>query len=86
MTLPETLEQLKALGNEKVRAHNTKYGAGGNQFGVKLGDIRVLAKKIKTKDGSGRVLVLAQTDRDLYPVCEACCDHQLAVHGFDEFA
>jgi hypothetical protein len=27
MTLKETLKQLKALGNEKVRAHNTKYGA-----------------------------------------------------------
>ena len=48
MTLNETLKQLKALGNEKVRAHNTKYGAGDNHFGVKLGDIRVLAKKIKT--------------------------------------
>ena len=47
MTLHETLKQLKALGNEKMRAHNTKYGAGDNQFGVKLGDIRVLAKKIK---------------------------------------
>ena len=48
MTLNETLKQLKALGNEKVRAHNTKHGAGGNQFGVKHGDLRVLAKKIKT--------------------------------------
>jgi 3-methyladenine DNA glycosylase AlkD len=48
MTVKEILEQLKALGNEKVRAHNTKYGAGDTQFGVKLGDIRVLAKKIKT--------------------------------------
>jgi 3-methyladenine DNA glycosylase AlkD len=48
MTLTETLNQLKALGNETTRAHNTKYGAGDNQFGVKLGDIRVLAKKIKT--------------------------------------
>ena len=34
MTLNVTLKQLKALGNEKVRAHNTKYGAGDNQFGV----------------------------------------------------
>src|SRR5687768_4014279 len=50
MTLNETLKQLKALGNEKVRAHNTRYGAGDNQFGVKHGDIRVLAKKIKTDD------------------------------------
>lgn len=48
MTLNETLKQLKALGNEKVRAQNTKSGAGDNQFGVSLGDIRVLAKKIKT--------------------------------------
>lgn len=48
MTLKETLAQLKALGNEKVRAHNKKYGAGDNQFGVKLGDLRKLAAKIKT--------------------------------------
>lgn len=48
MTLKETLKQLKALGNEKVRAQNTKAGAGDNQFGVSLGEIRVLAKKIKT--------------------------------------
>jgi 3-methyladenine DNA glycosylase AlkD len=48
MTLNETLKQLKALGNEKMRAHNAKHGAGDNQFGVSLGDIRVLAKKIRT--------------------------------------
>lgn len=50
MTLNETLKQLKALGNEKTRAHNTKYGASDNQFGVKHGDIRVLAKKIGLND------------------------------------
>jgi 3-methyladenine DNA glycosylase AlkD len=48
MNLKETLKQLKALGDAKVRAHNTKYGAGDNQFGVKHGDIRALAKKFKT--------------------------------------
>jgi 3-methyladenine DNA glycosylase AlkD len=48
MTLTETLKQLKALGNETMRKHNTKYGGGDNQFGVKHGDIRVLAKTIKT--------------------------------------
>lgn len=48
MTLNETLKQLKALGNEKMRAHNAKNGAGDNQFGVNLGDIRLLAKKIGT--------------------------------------
>jgi 3-methyladenine DNA glycosylase AlkD len=50
MTLKATLAQLKSLGNEKVRAHNKKYGAGGNQFGVLLGDIRKIAAKIKTND------------------------------------
>ena len=48
MNVKETLAQLKPLGNEKVRAHNKKYGAPDNQFGVPLGDIRKLASKIKT--------------------------------------
>jgi 3-methyladenine DNA glycosylase AlkD len=48
MTVKEALAQLKALGNEKVRARNKKNGAGDNQFGVPMGDIRKLAEKIKT--------------------------------------
>lgn len=48
MTVQEALKELKSLGNEKVRAMNIKNGAGENQFGVKLGDIRTVAKKIKT--------------------------------------
>lgn len=48
MTVKTTLAELKALGDEKVRKHNTKWGASDNQFGVKLGDIRKMAKKIKT--------------------------------------
>jgi len=48
MTLKETMKQLESLGNEARRAHNTKNGAGDNQFGVPHGDIRVIAKKIKT--------------------------------------
>lgn len=47
MTLKETLARLKSLGNEKVRAHNKKWGAGDNQFGVPHGDIRKLAATIK---------------------------------------
>ncbi len=48
MTFEESLAQLEALGNEKMRAQNTKHGASGNQFGVRRGDLRKLAKKIKT--------------------------------------
>jgi 3-methyladenine DNA glycosylase AlkD len=47
MTLEVTLKELKSLGNEGMRAYNAKCGAGDNQYGVKHGDIRVLAKKIK---------------------------------------
>jgi len=56
MTPEETLQQLEALGNEKVRAQNTKHGAGDKQFGVRLGDIRKLAKEIKTNHELGRAL------------------------------
>lgn len=48
MTLKEALKQLESLGNEKVRARNKKNGAGDNQFGVQLGDLRKVAAKIKT--------------------------------------
>jgi len=48
MTVKEILSTLKSLHNEKTFAHNLKTGAGKNQFGVKMGDIRKLADKIKT--------------------------------------
>ena len=48
MTLKEALATLKSLSNEKTLAHNIKNGAGKNQFGAKLGDIRNLGNKIKT--------------------------------------
>lgn len=48
MNVNEILARLKSLGNNTRRAHNTKSGAPDNQFGVKLGDIRVIARQIKT--------------------------------------
>jgi 3-methyladenine DNA glycosylase AlkD len=53
MTLDEAMRQLEALGNEGVRAQNSKTGpmgkgAGDNQFGVPRGDVRKLANKIKS--------------------------------------
>jgi 3-methyladenine DNA glycosylase AlkD len=53
MKLKEALAQLKALGNESVRARNSRNGAGDNQYGVQLGDIRKLAKKIKANHELG---------------------------------
>jgi 3-methyladenine DNA glycosylase AlkD len=47
MTLDEAMKQLESLGNARVRAQNTKHGAGDNQFGVSLGEIRTVAKKIR---------------------------------------
>ena len=56
MTTQEALAKLKALRNEKMLLHNKKHGAGDNQFGVKLGDIRNLAKSIKTNNELARSL------------------------------
>jgi 3-methyladenine DNA glycosylase AlkD len=53
MTVKEVLAQLKSLGDDARRKHNAKAGAPDNQFGVKLGDIRAIAKKIKTDHGLG---------------------------------
>jgi 3-methyladenine DNA glycosylase AlkD len=47
-TVDQILKQLKSLGDESVRKQNAKWGAGDNQFGVKRGDVRKLADKIKT--------------------------------------
>ena len=48
MTLDAIMDELRALGSEKVRDLNYRNGAGENQFGVKSGDLRVIAKRIKT--------------------------------------
>lgn len=48
MNLREALARLEALGSEKVRAQNRRNGAGDHQYGVKLGDIRTVAKEIRT--------------------------------------
>ena len=48
MTIDELFTRLKALGNDTRRKHNTKAGAPDNQFGVKLGDLRTIAKELKT--------------------------------------
>lgn len=48
MTLDDVLTELAALGDEKVRKQNRKAGASDNQYGVKLGELRKVAKRIKT--------------------------------------
>ncbi|MGB1016793.1 MAG: DNA alkylation repair protein [Nannocystaceae bacterium] len=55
-TKQQVLEQLEALGDSKRRAYNAKNGAHDNQFGVKNGDLRKLAKKIKTDHKLAREL------------------------------
>jgi 3-methyladenine DNA glycosylase AlkD len=47
MTLKETLAKLQSLRNETMFKQNKKRGADDNQFGVKMGDIRTVAKSIK---------------------------------------
>ena len=48
MNTKQAMARLEELGDEKRRAFNAKRGAGDNQFGVKTGDIRKLAKEIKS--------------------------------------
>jgi 3-methyladenine DNA glycosylase AlkD len=48
MTRDEAMARLEALGNDSVRMLNIRNGADDRQFGVRLGDIRALAKHIKS--------------------------------------
>jgi 3-methyladenine DNA glycosylase AlkD len=56
VTLENALAQLESLGDEKVRLHNSRSGAHDNQFGVRMGDIRKLAAKIKADHALGLAL------------------------------
>ena len=47
MKLSEVMSQLEKLGNEQQRKTYRRHGANGNMFGVKIGDLKVVAKKIK---------------------------------------
>lgn len=52
MTLKEAMAELESKGTEERRAWNAKQGLGKlKQFGVQTGDIRALAKKIKSDHG-----------------------------------
>ena len=50
----EVLAKLEALGNERVREQNVKRGAGDlPQFGVRLGEIRKVAKEVRADHALG---------------------------------
>lgn len=53
MNTKQAMARLEELGDENRRAFNAKRGAGDNQFGVKTGDIRKLAKEIKVDHDLG---------------------------------
>ena len=55
-TAEDILATLESLGSESVRKHSRKNGAGDNQFGVKMGDIRKVAAGIKNNHELGLAL------------------------------
>ncbi|MGV3722576.1 MAG: DNA alkylation repair protein [Actinomycetota bacterium] len=52
-TLAGALEALELCGHAKVRELNARNGAPENQFGVRMGDIRTIAKSIKINHNLG---------------------------------
>lgn len=56
MKVQDVLAELEALADPRVRAHNVKFGAGDNQYGVKLGDIRKVAAKLKADHAAALAL------------------------------
>lgn len=48
MTLSETMARLESLADEKFKAIYAKRGEAASHFGVKMGDLRAVAKEIKS--------------------------------------
>ncbi|MBS5786820.1 MAG: DNA alkylation repair protein [Clostridioides difficile] len=44
--IKDVLIELESLGNDKRKKFNKKNGAGDNQFGVPIGKLRALGKRI----------------------------------------
>jgi 3-methyladenine DNA glycosylase AlkD len=55
-TVADALARLEALGHERVRELNRKHGVGDAQFGVRLGDVRKLAKELRSDHELGLAL------------------------------
>jgi 3-methyladenine DNA glycosylase AlkD len=53
MTISDVLSKLAVLGTEQLRAQNVRHGYVGEQYGVKLGELRVIAKAIKSNTAFG---------------------------------
>ena len=53
MTTEDVLLQLETLGTEQLRAQNVRHGYMGEQYGVKLGELRTIAKAIKLNTAFG---------------------------------
>lgn len=53
MTIQDVLTKLETLGTEQLRAQNVRHGFVGEQFGVKLGELRTIAKAIKLNTAFG---------------------------------
>jgi 3-methyladenine DNA glycosylase AlkD len=47
MTYEDAMSQLEAMGTEQNRKVYRRHGAGDNQFGVSVANLRKLAKQIK---------------------------------------
>jgi 3-methyladenine DNA glycosylase AlkD len=60
MSISDVLTKLEALGTEQLRAQNVRHGYVGEQYGVKLGELRTIAKSIKLNTAFG--LELWQTE------------------------
>ncbi|WP_164015448.1 DNA alkylation repair protein [Pyxidicoccus trucidator] len=56
MDLQETMRELESLGSEQTRKTFLRHGAPGPLFGVKLGDLEKLRKRIKTNAGLAEAL------------------------------
>lgn len=92
MSRDEVMRQLKAWGTENARQINARHGAGENQFGVNLSNLRTLAKTLKTNHdlamelwGTGNVEAMLLATMIMRPKALSEAEVETMMHGVSYF-
>jgi len=86
MTVDEVMSQLQQLGTEQTRKTWRNHGAKGEIFGVKIGDMKVIQKKIKRNQALALELYKTGNSDAMYFAGLICDPKQMTRKQLQEWA
>ncbi len=86
MTLQDVMAELEQLGNPGTKKILTKHGAREPFFGVKVGDLKKIVKKIKVDHALALELYATGNSDAMYLAALICDPKQMSVDDLDRWA